>query len=549
MLEERRGPAAARNAGARIARGNVLMFVDADVLLPGDAVARVVAALAGPPRCDAVIGSYDDAPEAPNFLSQYKNLAHHFVHQTSHEDACTFWSACGAVRREVVRARRGIRRAIPAAQHRGHRAGLTAPGRRQPHPARQIAPGDAPEALDARGAPAHGHRRPRHTLDAPDPEDRAHAQRPQPAMVGPPGCRRGVRALASRWPRRVWLPWALLAAVLLAALEVLIDARLARFFLRVRGPVFRRTSPRVAVGALPVLRRRVRGRLRPPRGGRLRSPCPAPPRQPLRRLPTRSSGERRGPPSWLPGAGPAGLAAASSPVGRRRRGAGLRAGRARSAAWPAPRPTRATGSTSAATASSPACPKSSGCGRRHSGRTSSRSRDCRGFSTGPVLRLSDQPRQRRAQPGPRGRAPALLPATSGRACPGRRTEQTLEAWVTNRFGRRLYETFFKTYTEKVWGMPCSEIRADWAAQRIRGLSLRTAVCRRARQAPARGVADPRVPLPAPRRRPDVGAPGGPIVAAGGTVRLETTGHPRAPRRQAGEPRRDHAAAARHGRSR
>ena len=54
-------------------------------------------------------------------------------------------------------------------------------------------------------------------------------------------------------------------------------------------------------------------------------------------------------------------------------------------------------------------------------------------------------------------------------------EETLEHWVVNRFGDRLYRTFFKTYTEKVWGMPCSEIRAEWAAQRIKGLSLLTAV--------------------------------------------------------------------------
>jgi protoporphyrinogen oxidase len=52
-------------------------------------------------------------------------------------------------------------------------------------------------------------------------------------------------------------------------------------------------------------------------------------------------------------------------------------------------------------------------------------------------------------------------------------EDTLEQWLTNRFGRRLYETFFKTYTEKVWGMACSDIQADWAAQRIKGLSLRS----------------------------------------------------------------------------
>jgi protoporphyrinogen oxidase len=56
-----------------------------------------------------------------------------------------------------------------------------------------------------------------------------------------------------------------------------------------------------------------------------------------------------------------------------------------------------------------------------------------------------------------------------------RNPQTFEDWVTNQFGKRLYNIFFKTYTEKVWGMKCQEISADWAAQRIKGLSLGTAV--------------------------------------------------------------------------
>ena len=50
-------------------------------------------------------------------------------------------------------------------------------------------------------------------------------------------------------------------------------------------------------------------------------------------------------------------------------------------------------------------------------------------------------------------------------------EENFEQWVTNRFGGRLFWHFFKTYTEKVWGIPCNEIRADWAAQRIQKLSL------------------------------------------------------------------------------
>jgi protoporphyrinogen oxidase len=52
-------------------------------------------------------------------------------------------------------------------------------------------------------------------------------------------------------------------------------------------------------------------------------------------------------------------------------------------------------------------------------------------------------------------------------------EETFEQWVTNRFGRRLFQTFFKSYTEKVWGIPCSELKAEWAAQRIKDLSLKT----------------------------------------------------------------------------
>src|SRR5581483_1546393 len=54
-------------------------------------------------------------------------------------------------------------------------------------------------------------------------------------------------------------------------------------------------------------------------------------------------------------------------------------------------------------------------------------------------------------------------------------EESFEDYVSNRFGRKLYRLFFKTYTEKVWGIPCTEIRAEWAAQRIRGLSFSSVV--------------------------------------------------------------------------
>ena len=52
-------------------------------------------------------------------------------------------------------------------------------------------------------------------------------------------------------------------------------------------------------------------------------------------------------------------------------------------------------------------------------------------------------------------------------------EESFEQWVTNRFGRRLFRIFFRSYTEKVWGIPCSELKAEWAAQRIKDLSLKT----------------------------------------------------------------------------
>ena len=63
----------------------------------------------------------------------------------------------------------------------------------------------------------------------------------------------------------------------------------------------------------------------------------------------------------------------------------------------------------------------------------------------------------------------------GRGCSPNPSEKSFEDWVSNRFGKRLFSIFFKTYTEKVWGMSCKDISADWAAQRIKGLSLASAI--------------------------------------------------------------------------
>jgi glycosyltransferase involved in cell wall biosynthesis len=94
------GPGAARNLAAEHASGDVLWFVDSDVIAkPGNA-ARIRDAFASP-DVGAVFGSYDDAPASKYWFSQYKNLLHHFHHQKGNRDAVTFWAGCGAVRKDV----------------------------------------------------------------------------------------------------------------------------------------------------------------------------------------------------------------------------------------------------------------------------------------------------------------------------------------------------------------------------------------------------------------------------------------------------------------
>ena len=95
-----RGPAAARNFGARMATGDILLFLDSDVCVHADTIERLATRFEREPSIDGVIGSYDSEPAAPNFLSQYKNLQHCFVHQNGRRRASTFWTGCGAVRRE-----------------------------------------------------------------------------------------------------------------------------------------------------------------------------------------------------------------------------------------------------------------------------------------------------------------------------------------------------------------------------------------------------------------------------------------------------------------
>jgi glycosyltransferase involved in cell wall biosynthesis len=102
----RKGPAEARNVASKLARGEILWFVDADVVAHGDVARRLQPSFAEA-SVVAVFGSYDDAPPWPAFASQYMNLRHHAVHQRSPGEAFSFWSGLGAVRREAFLAAGG----------------------------------------------------------------------------------------------------------------------------------------------------------------------------------------------------------------------------------------------------------------------------------------------------------------------------------------------------------------------------------------------------------------------------------------------------------
>ncbi len=105
-LGRRSGPAAARNAGARAAQAPILFFLDADVVVHPEALRRALDRLGADPGLAALFGSYDDRPADPGLVSQFRNLLHHYTHQSGSfvddaRPAHTFWTGCGAIRREV----------------------------------------------------------------------------------------------------------------------------------------------------------------------------------------------------------------------------------------------------------------------------------------------------------------------------------------------------------------------------------------------------------------------------------------------------------------
>jgi glycosyltransferase involved in cell wall biosynthesis len=95
------GPGGARNLGSQHARGDILAFIDSDVVVPPGALALFSEDFLRDIGISAVFGSYDDKPAWPTLIAQYKNLMHHYVHQTSSESPVTFWAGCGAIRKSV----------------------------------------------------------------------------------------------------------------------------------------------------------------------------------------------------------------------------------------------------------------------------------------------------------------------------------------------------------------------------------------------------------------------------------------------------------------
>jgi glycosyltransferase involved in cell wall biosynthesis len=95
------GPAKSRNRGAARAQGDILVFIDADVMVHRNTLAAIESHFIEHPEIAALFGSYDDDPPHHNWISLYKNLQHHFVHHHSKQEASSFWTGAGAIRREV----------------------------------------------------------------------------------------------------------------------------------------------------------------------------------------------------------------------------------------------------------------------------------------------------------------------------------------------------------------------------------------------------------------------------------------------------------------
>ncbi|HEU4721090.1 MAG TPA: glycosyltransferase [Gemmatimonadaceae bacterium] len=101
LPEPSRGPGYARNRGVERARGDCVVFLDADVVVRPDTLSRIAATMSTRTDVAALFGAYCDEPEAAGVVSKYRNLLHHYTHAQEPGEAQTFWAGCGCVRRDV----------------------------------------------------------------------------------------------------------------------------------------------------------------------------------------------------------------------------------------------------------------------------------------------------------------------------------------------------------------------------------------------------------------------------------------------------------------
>jgi glycosyltransferase involved in cell wall biosynthesis len=231
------GPAVARNRGAAEATGDVLIFVDADVVVAADALPRLLAAMAEDRSVAAIFGAYDHAPAARNFMSQFKNLSHTYVHEMAERQASTFWAGLGAVRADAFRAVGGFdeRFTRPSVEDIDLGYRLTAAGRairldpavRGCHLKRWTLWNCVVTDLVARGIPWTQMIYRYHALT--NDLNMRYALRWSVVAA----C--GAVALACA---AIWTPWAWLGVALALTMLVALNFDFYRWFARERGPLF-----------------------------------------------------------------------------------------------------------------------------------------------------------------------------------------------------------------------------------------------------------------------------------------------------------------------
>ena len=507
----RLGPAGSRNLGAEHARGSVLVFIDSDVVVSPDTLQMVTDDFEQDPELAAVFGSYDRAPAEPGFFSQYKNIIHHYVHQNSNPRAVTFWAGCGAIRTAVFRsfgfdADRYPRPSIEDIELglRLRRAGHTILLDKRiqvTHLKRWTFTGILKSDIRDRAIPWA--KLILETGEMPADLNLGHKSRLSAAITLLLAAAFALLPPLSARLGKLSLGLATLGVASSLVLLIVLNHGVYRFFREQRGIAF-------MIAAMPLhwlyylysgvvwiccsashylgkpfrmARSQMSGRRTKGSSPRASESAAVPVHDwelcalDLHResAPTQGQGNAPSPGDVVViGAGPAGLTAAYELSKHGRYAVVLESdnvvgGIARTVDY-------------------------KGYLFDIGGHRFFSKWDEVNHIWREILGDKFLERQRSSRIFYRNRF-FLYPLKIGDVLRGMgfveslrivrsyvyavlfpfREEETLEHWVCNRFGARLYRAFFKTYTEKVWGVPCSEIHADWAAQRIKGLSFLSAI--------------------------------------------------------------------------